>query len=181
MHSPGITLYPIKQISGSQHFTETEFDEVFVPDFDRLGAEGEGWSVAMTILKHERGTVEAAARYIEIRADMDLLLGCCAAGNEYRELLDEFDIRVELVRAQVQKAVERESDDLAFLHATAGLKVIWSDLWKQITDLSAKLTCPTHRQHWRHQYLESRSASIYSGTNEIQRNIIAERVLGLPK
>jgi len=181
MRSPGITLYPIKQISGSQHFTETEFDDVFVPDFDRLGGEGEGWAVAMTILKHERGTIEAAARYIEIRADMDLLLQCCASGLEFRERLADLDIRVELVRAQVQKAVEREQDEAAFLNATAGLKVIWSDLWKEIADLAAKLSCPTHRGHWRHQYLESRSASIYSGTNEIQRNIIAERVLGLPK
>lgn len=181
MHSPGISLSPIRQISGSQHFSETDFDNVFVPDEDRLDAEGAGWSVAMTILKHERGTVEAASRYIEIRADMDLLLRCCATGHEYQELLSQLDIRVELVRAQVQKAVEREADEHAFNSATAGLKVVWSDLWKEIANLAAKLSCPDHRAHWRHQYLESRSASIYSGTNEIQRNIVAERMLGLPK
>lgn len=181
MRAPGVSLFPIRQISGSQHFSETEFDDVFVAEADRVGAEGEGWTVAMTILKHERGTVEAATRYIEIRADMDLLLSCCTVQRGFEELLVELDIRVELIRAQVQKAIERESDELAFLNSTAGLKVMWSDLWKEITELAMKSPCVDHIDHWRHQYLETRAASIYSGSNEIQRNIIAERVLGLPK
>lgn len=181
MKSPGISLSPIKQISGSQHFSETDFDDVFIPDSDLLGGEGNGWGVAMTILKNERGTVEGAVRYIEIRADMDLLVNCCAKDGEYKELIQNLDTRAELVKWQVSKSVAREGDQARFFAATAGLKVIWSDLWKEIANLGIKISCSTHRAHWRHQYLESRSASIYSGTNEIQRNIVAERVLGLPK
>lgn len=181
MRSPGISLSPIKQISGSQHFSETDFDDVFIPDEDLLGEEGEGWAVAMTILKNERGTIEGASRYIEIRADMDLLTGCCAREDEFTGEIAALDVRVEILRWQVKKAVARENDELLFTSATSGLKVTWSDLWKEVANLGIKISCPPHRAHWRHQYLESRAASIYSGTNEIQRNIIGERVLKLPK
>ncbi len=181
MHAPGVSLSPIKQISGSQHFSETFFDDVFVADQDLVGEEGEGWRMAMTVLANERGAVEGITRYVEIRADMDLLQECCARSGESADRLRELDIRVELVRWQVSKAVARQDDPKAFLRSSMVLKVTWSELWQELTGLAAMLSCPAHRAHWRHQYLESRSATIYSGTSEIQRNIIAERVLGLPK
>jgi alkylation response protein AidB-like acyl-CoA dehydrogenase len=181
MHAPGVTISPIKQISGSQHFSETFFEDVFVADEDLVGEEGEGWRMAMTVLANERGNVEGITRYVEIRADMDLLQQCCAQPGEAVDKLRELDIRVELVRAQVSKAVARRDDEAAHLRSSMVLKVTWSELWQELTSLAATLSCPAHRAHWRHQYLESRSATIYSGTSEIQRNIIAERVLGLPK
>jgi alkylation response protein AidB-like acyl-CoA dehydrogenase len=181
MGSPGVSLSPIRQISGSQHFTETFFDDVFVAENDVLGAEGDGWKMAMAVLGNERGPVEGVARYVEIRADMDLLKDCCARAGEYEAELESLDIRVELIRWQVSKAVARQNDLDGFLKSTSILKVMWSELWQEITSLASKLTCADHRTHWRHQYLEIRSATIYSGTSEIQRNIIAERVLGLPK
>jgi len=178
MKQPGVHLSPIKQASGSEHFSETTFDDAFVADADRVGAENDGWRMAMTVLANERGTIEGITRYVEIRADMDLLLGCCAP-QEPR--LSTLDTRVEIVKWQVSKAVSRAGDDLAYLRSAAVLKVWWSELWQEITSLAVRTSCPRHRAHWRHQYLESRSASIYSGTSEIQRNIIGERVLGLPK
>jgi alkylation response protein AidB-like acyl-CoA dehydrogenase len=181
MNAPGVSLSPIKQISGSQHFSETFFEDVFVADQDLVGAEGEGWRMAMTVLANERGTVEGITRYVEIRADMDLLQQCCARPGEAEDRLRELDTRVELVRWQVSKAVARQEDPQSYLRSSMVLKVTWSELWQELTSLAATLSCPAHRAHWRHQYLESRSATIYSGTSEIQRNIIAERVLGLPK
>jgi alkylation response protein AidB-like acyl-CoA dehydrogenase len=180
MSAPGISLSPIRQISGSAHFSETTFEDVFVPDADRLGGDGEGWQMAMTVLANERGTIEGITRYVAIRADMDLLLGCCAAESEAARLAD-LDTRVELVRWQVGKAVARRDDERDFLRATSVLKVTWSELWQDIAAVAARTACPRHRAHWRHQYLESRSATIYSGTSEIQRNIISERILGLPR
>ncbi len=181
MHAPGVTISPIKQISGSMHFSETFFEDVFVAEQDLVGAEGEGWRMAMTVLANERGAVEGITRYVEIRADMDLLQQCCARRGEAVDRLRELDTRVELVRWQVSKAVARQDDPQSFLRSSMVLKVTWSELWQELTSLAAMLSCPAHRAHWRHQYLESRSATIYSGTSEIQRNIIAERVLGLPK
>ena len=181
MRSSGVSVSPIRQMSGSEHFSETSFDDVFVADEDRVGLEGDGWRMAMTVLSNERGLVEAVARYVEIRADMTLLSGCCAKTGEAVDLLGDLDTRVELVRWQVSKAVARQDDEDRLLRSAAVLKVMWSELWQELTSLAAKLSCSDHREHWRYQYLESRSASIYSGTSEIQRNIIAERILGLPK
>lgn len=181
MSQPGITVATLKQISGSMHFAEMFLDDVFVAEEDRLGPEGEGWAVAMTILTAERGGVETVTRYVEMRADMDKLLSCCTVGTGREGLAEDLDVEVELVRRQVAKAVEREHDDVAFTKATCFLKVQWSELWQRVTALGIDTECRRHRDHWNFQYLEVKGTTIYSGTSQIQRNIIAERVLGLPK
>jgi len=181
MKQSTVTIDPIKQISGSEHFSETHFDNTFVADEDLVGAEGEGWRVAMTILENERGIVEAITRYVEIRADIDQLETCCVSDPHTMDRVRELDARAEVMKWQVAKSVAVQDDPREFARASMVLKVWWSELWQQVTSLAASVDCEQHRSHWRHQYLESRSASIYSGTNEIQRNIIAERVLRLPK
>ena len=181
IRQPGVEISPIRQISGITHFAEVQFNDVFVSDDDRVAREGDGWRVAMTVLANERGGVEAATRYVEIRADMDLLLSSCGDRPEYRRKLTELDTRVELVRWQISKAVDRQEDEAAFFRATSVLKVLWSELWQEITSLGLEAGVPEDRDHWRFQYLEIRSSTIYSGTSEIQRNIISERVLGLPR
>ncbi|WAL49247.1 acyl-CoA dehydrogenase family protein [Rhodococcus pyridinivorans] len=181
MKQPGVTISPIKQISGGTHFAEVHFDRVFVSDDELVDEEGSGWRVAMTTLMNERGGVEAASRYVEIRADMNLLLDMCGDDPRRADVLADLDRRTELVRWQISKAVHLENDDAEFVRATSILKVLWSELWQEITTVGLRHTTPSHRDHWRVQYLESRSASIFSGTSEIQRNIISERVLGLPR
>ena len=181
MDQPGVKVQPIKQISGDSHFAEVFFDEAFVSVDDRVGEEGEGWSVAMTVLNSERGGVDAMSRYVEMRSDIDLLLGCCAKKSRREADAAEFETRLELVRWQVLKAVSREHDDVAFGSATAVLKLLWSELWQEMTRMGIDSMCADHRDHWRHQYLEIRAVSIYAGASEIQRNIIGDRVLGLPR
>jgi alkylation response protein AidB-like acyl-CoA dehydrogenase len=181
MNQPGVDIGTIKQISGGTHFAEVHFDHVFVSDDELIAEEGSGWRVAMTTLMNERGGVEAASRYVEMRADMDLLLTMCGADPRRADVLADLDRRTELVRWQISKAVHLEDDETEFVRATSILKVLWSELWQEITEVGLRFSTAAHREHWRYQYLESRSASIFSGTSEIQRNIISERVLGLPR
>lgn len=181
MKQPGITISPIRQASGLSHFAEVQFDEVFVADADRISTEGSGWKVAMTTLMNERGTIEATSRYVEIRADMDLLLAENRNRPDLTMTLNDLDIRVELVRWQVSKAIDLEPDSPDFFRATSILKLLWSELWQEICSMGLLTMSPETSDHWRLQYLETRASSIYSGSNEIQRNIISERILGLPR
>jgi alkylation response protein AidB-like acyl-CoA dehydrogenase len=182
MQRPGVTVHDIKQISGAVHFAEVHLDRVFVPDDDLVGTEGEGWSIAMQLLQNERGGTESAARYVEIRADVDLLLASCQARPELVDVISDLDIRAELLRWQLAKVADLESDGgTAFERAVSILKVLWSELWQDVTRAGIEAMVAADRDHWQFQYFESRAVSIYSGTNEIQRNIIAERVLGLPR
>jgi alkylation response protein AidB-like acyl-CoA dehydrogenase len=181
MKQPGITLSPIKQASGLSHFAEVQFEDVFVADEDRISEEGTGWQVAMTTLMNERGSVEATSRYVEIRSDMDLLLKTLGHRPELKEQLNELDMRVELVHWQVSKAIDIDIDSPDFFRATSIMKVLWSELWQATSTFGLENMTPETSDHWRLQYLETRASSIYSGSNEIQRNIISERVLGLPR
>lgn len=183
MHQPGVTIHDIKQISGAVHFAEVHFTDAFVAEEDLVGSEGDGWKIAMHVLNHERGGTEAAARYVEIRADVDLLLATCGERPELALQIDELDVRAELLRWQLAKVVDldRIGDEAGFNRAVSILKVLWSELWQDVTRLGVESMVTESHEHWRYQYFESRAVSIYSGTNEIQRNIISERVLGLPR
>jgi alkylation response protein AidB-like acyl-CoA dehydrogenase len=181
MRQPGITIRPIHQISGGAEFAEVFLEDAFVSEADRVGDEGDGWSVAMTVFQSERGGVESISRYVEMRSDVDLLLGCCAKIQDRLDQALEYETRLELVRWQVLKALARQDDEAAFTAATAMLKVFWSELWQEITRMGTDSMCPRHRDHWRFQHLEIRSATIYAGSSEVQRNIIGDRVLGLPR
>ena len=181
MKQPGITFRTIKQLAGSSHFAEVFIDDAFVADEDRVDAEGAGWKVAMTTLTAERGGIEAITRYVEIRGDVDILTGCCIKGSGREADAAELDTRLELVRWQVMKALDFEDNPEELFKRTCMLKVMWSDIWQDVSSLALAHTCSAHEAHWRNQYLETRAATIYSGSNEIQRNIIGDRVLGLPR
>ena len=181
MKQPGITFRTIRQISGDSHFAEVFLDDAFVADEDRVGAEGDGWKVAMTTLTSERGGVEAITRYVDMRGDVDILLRCCAQATEHAAVARDMDTKLEMVRWQVMKALDFIDDPERFFRSTCMLKVMWSDQWQAITAFAVNLHCREHEEHWRNQYLETRASSIYSGSNEIQRNIIGDRVLGLPR
>jgi alkylation response protein AidB-like acyl-CoA dehydrogenase len=181
MRQPGVTFRTIRQISDTSHFSEVFLDEAFVSDDDLVGDLDQGWGVAMTTLTAERGGVEAITRYVDVRGDLDLLLKCCATGGLVRARADDLDVRLELLRWQVSKALDHADDEKAFFRRTSILKVLWSEVWQNVTETGLATHCAAHKEHWRNQYLETRAMSIYSGTNQIQRNIIGDRVLGLPR
>jgi alkylation response protein AidB-like acyl-CoA dehydrogenase len=181
MKQPGIAFRTIRQISDTSHFAEVFMDDAFVADEDLVGGESDGWKIAMTTLTAERGGVEAITRYVDIRGDLDLLRSCCSKNTAAQSAAETLDVRLELVRWQVMKALDFVDDDAEFFRRTCMLKVMWSEIWQEVTELAMGLGCRNHEEHWRNQYLETRAMTIYSGTNEIQRNIIGDRVLGLPR
>jgi alkylation response protein AidB-like acyl-CoA dehydrogenase len=181
MKQPGVTFRTIRQISDTSHFSELFLDDAFVADDDLVGTPGNGWAVAMTTLTAERGGVEAITRYVDIRGDLDLLLDCCVSDALARARAAELDIRLELMRWQVTKALDHAENDVALFRRTCVLKILWSEVWQGVTETGLATHCRLHKDHWRNQYLETRAMSIYSGTNQIQRNIIGDRVLGLPR
>lgn len=181
MDQPGVSFRTIRQISDTSHFSELFLDDAFVADADLVGAEGDGWAVAMTTLTAERGGVEAITRYVDVRGDLDVLLTCCVHDPLEQARAAQLDVRLELLRWQVNKALDFADDDAALFRRTSILKVLWSEIWQGVTEAGLASRCDAHREHWRNQYLETRAMSIYSGTNEIQRNIIGDRVLGLPR
>ncbi|SCL20181.1 hypothetical protein GA0074692_0801 [Micromonospora pallida] len=181
MQQPGVDVRPIKQISGDEEFSEVFFTDVFVPDADRVGQEGEGWQVAMTVLTNERGTTEAGTRLVEITAQVDTLTSCCANCDEHRARAVHLRERNDLLRWHVLRATEEKASGEDWFRSGSTLKVIWSELLQACGRLGVESGCARHRDYWRHHYLNARAASIYSGTNEIQRNIITDRVLRVPR
>lgn len=173
MEQEGVDVRPIRQINGEEEFSEVFFTDVFVADDDLVGEEHEGWRVAMTVLSNERGTTEAATRLVEATAQIDLLNECCAPGLDAARL----DERRELLRWHILRATEEKAAELDWFTAGSILKVQWSELIQDATRLGLDCGCTLHREYWRHHYLASKAMSIYSGTNEIQRNIITDRVL----
>ena len=186
MHAPGVEVRPLRQITGEAEFNEIFFSDVEVPVENRLGEEGDGWAVAMTTLLHERGTLGFA-----LTATLDGVVG---------RLLEEARERQpgELVR----EAIAREWIELQALRYTnyralgtlertgipgpegSGVKLRWSEANQRLTKLARELRGPDgilDDGWWNHQQLRSRGNTIEAGTSEVLRNIIAERVLGLPK
>ncbi len=186
MHAPGVEVRPLRQITGEAEFNEIFFSDVEVPVENRLGDEGDGWAVAMTTLLHERGTLGFA-----LTATLDGVVG---------RLLEEARERGpgELVR----EAIAREWIELQALRYTnyralgtlertgipgpegSGVKLRWSEANQRLTKLARELRGPDgilDDGWWNHQQLRSRGNTIEAGTSEVLRNIIAERVLGLPK
>jgi alkylation response protein AidB-like acyl-CoA dehydrogenase len=186
MHAPGVEVRPLRQITGEAEFNEIFFSDVEVPVENRLGDEGDGWQVAMTTLLHERATLGFA-----LTAALDALFG---------RLLEETEERdpAPLVR----EALAREWIELQALRFTnyralgtyertgvpgpegSGVKLRWSEANQRLTKLARELRGPDgilDDGWWNHQQLRSRGNTIEAGTSEVLRNIIAERVLGLPR
>src|SRR5260370_21931629 len=128
MDQPGIDVRPIKQISGDEEFSEVFVENAFVPEQDRLGAEDEGWAVAMTGLANERGTTEAGTRLVEITSEGGTLLACCACHGRHREEAERLPQRPEPPRWHLLRSTEEKASGADWFHSGSTLKVIWSEL-----------------------------------------------------
>ena len=192
MHAPGVDVRPLRQITGESEFNEIFFSDVRVPADNVLGDVGGGWQVAMTTLLHERGTLGfalQAALEVQVRKLVSL------ARDRGADPLQRDRIAREWTEMQALRLTNYRSLSALVKTGMPGpegsiSKLVWSEANQRVTKLALELLGPDaalgednapYAGYWQYQQLRSRGNTIEAGTSEILRNIVAERVLGLPK
>ena len=193
MSSPGVEVRPLRQISGTAEFNEIFFTDVRVPKSNVVGEVNGGWQVAMTTLLYERGTLGFA-----LTARLEVLMRKLIelAKNDGRAVRDAI-IRDRIARQWIELQALRFTN----YRALTGLmrtgvpgpegsvaKLHWSESNQRLTKLaleilgsSSQIDGDNGEGFWQYQQLRSRGNTIEAGTSEVLRNIIAERVLNLPR
>ncbi|MGD0880129.1 MAG: acyl-CoA dehydrogenase family protein, partial [Acidimicrobiales bacterium] len=185
MDSPGITVRPIGTMHGSPEFSELFLDGVVVPFSRTLGDEGGGWAVAMDLLPYERSTsLWHRAAFLHRR--LQELLEAAPPGALDPARLGEVTQLLYAFRARSRATQHRMADGDHLGPETSIDKVLLATTEQAVFDLVADALAPQVTMgddpvsgRWRSEYLYSRAASIYGGSAEIQRNIIARRLLDL--
>ncbi|SHN43685.1 acyl-CoA dehydrogenase family protein [Cryptosporangium aurantiacum] len=185
LDADGVTVRPIPQLDGDPGFAEIFFADVFVPDSDVLGGVGDGWRVAMSTAGNERGlSLRAPGRFL---AAADRLLGLWRERGDtaphLRDRVVDAWIGAQAYRAYTWDTVDRLREGGEVGAAGSVNKLFWSQLDVDLHETALDLLGPEQelRGPWTDDYLFALAGPIYAGTNEIQRTIVAERVLGLPR
>jgi alkylation response protein AidB-like acyl-CoA dehydrogenase len=189
LRAPGVTVRPIPQLDGEAGFAEIFLDEVFVPDSDVIGERGDGWRIAMSSAGHERGlSLRSPGRFTAAAARLAALWqrsGSPASGSLAERVADAW---IGARAYQLHGFGIASQPDGAGTGAQASLgKVFWSELDLAMHQTALDLLGPQAElrdgaeSRWLDGFLFALAGPIYAGTNEIQRSVIAERVLGLPR
>jgi len=189
MHAEGVDVRPLRQIDGGEHFAEVFFNDVFVPDADRVGEPGEGWGVAMTTLLHERSSIGGGIGSFAMPFDQVVAIARergKASDPLVRQRLVDIHARrtiLDVLNARIQqkllsgKIPEAEGSVIKILMAQLGTATATT----AIEMLGADGTLADGQGSPQQRFLGMASLHIGGGTDEVQRNAIAERVLGLPR
>jgi alkylation response protein AidB-like acyl-CoA dehydrogenase len=188
LDADGVTVRGFGRLDGDEGFAEVFFEDVFVADDAVLGGVNEGWSVAMATTGSERGlTLRSPGRF---RATANRLIdlyrstaSVAASARDHRQRLVDAWMRAEAYQLFTLETVTRLSEGGAMGAESSINKIWWSELDVELHDLALDLLGPEAQLEgpWSKGYQFSLSGPIYAGTNEIQRNIAAERVLGLSR
>ncbi len=201
MKLPGVTVKPLKHLTGDAEFNEVFFDNVRVHASQVLGGVNQGWQVGITTLMYERLTLGFGLQ-MRLRIALDSLFGLAREMDKHgraaakdpmlRQKLAQLWIDTECLRLTGARAITKLlRGEMPGPEASAG-KMMWVDTHQRLQEVAMEIEGPyaqlakgsawaVQAGAWQHSFLRSRANSIEGGTTEIQKNIIAERVLGLPK
>ena len=193
MRQPGITVRPIEQITGTSEFNEVFFDNAECDADDIVGKPGEGWAVAMGLLGFERG-VSTLGQQMLFQNELNEIVRIAkenGAGRDpvIRQRIADAHIGLKIMRYNSMRMLSG-SDDGSLQKEALIYKLYWATWHRNLGELAMDVlgpeaeiceSAPYNLSRLQSMYLFVRSDTIYGGTNEIQRNIIAERGLGMPK
>lgn len=196
MRSEGVTVRPLKQITGESGFNEVFFSNVRVPVTNVLGEINKGWHTAIATLMNERAHL-GTGTYVQFKKNLDLLIGRARVTNRggrpassdplIRQKLAQSYLDLEVFRLTNLRALSKMANSKVPGPEGSILKIYWSEMNQRIQQVAMETLGPfgqlreLDEGRWVFSYLRSRGNTIEAGTSEIQRNIVAERVLGLPK
>ena len=189
MDAPGITVRPIPQIDGETGFAEIFFDNVEIPDVQVLGEVGAGWSVAMATAGSERGlSLRSPARYTEAAGRLLSLFDQRGGPPSAADAIAQAYMDAEAYKLHTYWTATKVTRGHAVGPEASCNKIFWSETDLAIHDAALDLLGPEAELleagapgAWLDGYLFALAGPIYAGTNEIQRNVVAERLLGLPR
>jgi alkylation response protein AidB-like acyl-CoA dehydrogenase len=184
MTAPGIEVRPLTQITGEAEFNEVFLDEVFVPEDQLVGGLHDGWAVANTTLAHERGTTFPFKEQVVHEVFLDELFEQADLDDpEVADGLVDAFVELRLLRLHNWRTLSRLAKGVEPGPESSLVKLVWSDMTQHLSDAALTVQGPAAplAGPWSRQWLWSKAATIAGGTSEIQRTIIGERLLGLPR
>ena len=197
MESPGIEVRPLVTMTAEAEFNEVFFDEVFVPEDHLIGGLHQGWAVANTTLAHERGTTFPFKEQVVHEVYLDELVALAAESGALDDelvadrLIDAF-VQLRVLSLQNLRTLTRLGRGEVPGPESSIAKLAWSDMTQALSDVGLDIVGDAAplwgdaednpaRGKWQRQWLWAKAASIAGGTSEIQRTIIGDRMLGLPR
>lgn len=196
MKSEGVSTQPLRQMTGDSGFNEVFFTNVRVPVENQLGPLNDGWRVGLTVLMNERANL-GAAMYVHMKDVLDQLISYCQTNKRNgSRMADDPVIQQKIGQAVLELEIVRLTMDRALSKSNAGkspgpegslLKLGWSEANQRLVQLAMEILGDESQLMsfdggtWSYRYLRARGNTIEGGTSEIQKSILAERVLGLGK
>jgi alkylation response protein AidB-like acyl-CoA dehydrogenase len=196
MHSEGVSVRPLRQMSGDSGFNEVFFSDVRVPVAHVLGEVNKGWTTGITALMNERANLGTGVQVVFKRNLEALIARSRTIERDGRPASQDPLVRQKLAQAYLELEILRLNTNRALTSLSktgipgpegSTLKLYWSEMNQRTQQTAQEILGPYGQLKdfdggmWEYAYLRSRGNTIEAGTSEIQRNIIAERVLGLPK
>jgi alkylation response protein AidB-like acyl-CoA dehydrogenase len=192
MRSPGIEIKPIRQITGDSEFNEVFLHDVRVPVQNLLGAEGQGWEIVSSALINERTGIAGSVRFDQ---NLDRLVGMARHRGHstdplWRQRLADLAVKARVTKSFGLRAMSDQLHGRMNPHLSAAMKLFTTELSQRFSEVGVDLLGPygalwessaPDNGRWAYEFLNDRSMTIAGGTSEVQRNIVAHRVLGLPR